>query len=175
MQDPKQNKPQKHERAKQERSAGGIIYYINEEGKPIFLLLQNTLKKTYWEFPKGKIEKGEKLEQTAVREAKEETSIENLQLIPGFKYALDWYFRFEGQLIRKEAVFFLLKINKEEKTKVKINKEHQQFAWMDFETAMKEINIKSNKTMLREANDNILKYESHKKNLANYFEHSPKT
>jgi 8-oxo-dGTP pyrophosphatase MutT (NUDIX family) len=154
------NPQQKHEKVKQERSAGGIIYYINENNKPIFLLLQNTLKKTYWEFPKGKIEKGEKLEETAVREAKEETCLENLQLISGFKHSLSWYFRFNGQLIRKEAVFFLLKINKENKNQVKINKEHQQFAWMDFETAMKEINIKSNKTMLKEANESILKYES---------------
>ena len=148
---------------KKEKSAGAVIYYWDEKQKqPIFLFLQNTLKTTYWEFPKGKIEKDEKIESTVKREIKEETNLDKLQIIPDFKHELQWYFRLNGETIRKKAVYFLAKIKSEDKDNVKISKEHQKFSWMNFEHANKEIKIKSNKEMLKTAYNFILNYERQK-------------
>ena len=147
--------------AKQEKSAGGIVYYM-ENNEPIFLFLQNTLKKTYWEVPKGKIEINEPIKETVKREVNEETSLKNLKIIPGFEHNLQWYFKFEGQLIRKEAVYLLVKIPRDDKDKVVISDEHQKFSWMNFEQAMKNLNIKSNKEMIKSAHTFIKEFEKQK-------------
>lgn len=146
---------------KKEKSAGAIIYFF--ENEPKFLLLKNTLKTTYWEFPKGKIEENENIDETAIREVEEETELDNLEIIPGFKESINWFFRFQGELISKEAVYLLVKIPKEDKNKVKINKEHQDFSWLSFKEAQNKIKIKSNKELLKKAYEFILEYEKQKK------------
>jgi len=148
---------------KKEYSAGGVVYSLDENGNPSFLLLKNTLKKTYWEFPKGKIEKKESLEKTVKREVEEETGLKKFEIIPGFSHTLKWYFRFKGQTIKKQAVYMLIKVPKEEKSNVKINHEHQEFRWMSFKEAKKEINIKDIKKMLKKAYGFIKKYGKQKK------------
>jgi 8-oxo-dGTP pyrophosphatase MutT (NUDIX family) len=54
-------------------AAGGIVQNNKKE-----ILFINRLKK--WDLPKGKLEKGEKLEECAVREVEEETGATNIQL-----------------------------------------------------------------------------------------------
>lgn len=146
---------------KNEKSAGAVVYYM--EDKPYFLLLKNTLKTTYWEFPKGHIETEESIETTAKRETEEETELKNLQVIPGFKQTIRWFFKFQNQLINKEAVYILIKIPKEDKNKVKINIEHQEFAWLSYDKAKETIKIKSNKNLLDKAYDFILDFEKQKR------------
>jgi 8-oxo-dGTP pyrophosphatase MutT (NUDIX family) len=142
-----------------QKSAGAIIYYLNEKHLPVYLFLQNTLKKTYWEFPKGKIEGNEEIEKTVKREVLEETNLSNIKIISGFKHVLRWFYRFEGKTISKEAVYLIAKISEEDKDNVKISEEHQKFEFMDFNVAMQKLNIKANKEMLQEANKFILKLE----------------
>jgi len=147
------------EKTERQKSAGGIIYYLNERHLPVYLFLQNTLKKTYWEFPKGKIESNEEIEKTVKREVFEETGLKEIFLLKGFKYVLRWYYRFEGKTISKEAVYLIARIRENQKQEVRISEEHQKFEFMDFETAMQKLNIKANKEMLQEANKFILKIE----------------
>jgi len=64
-----------------ERSAGTIIF--REEGGKTYYLLLNYPRGTrrpepYWDFPKGHIEKGEKLVDTAIRETEEETGLADI-------------------------------------------------------------------------------------------------
>ncbi|MBT4850213.1 transcription antitermination factor NusB [Candidatus Parcubacteria bacterium] len=58
-----------------EVSAGGMIYRQEDDGFHFVLVLDAYDK---WTFPKGGVEEGEKLEETAVRELQEETGLENL-------------------------------------------------------------------------------------------------
>ncbi len=134
---------------RREKSAGAVVYCKND--KIEFLLLKNTLKKTYWEFPKGKIEKKEGIDETVEREVREETNLEIFQIIQGFKHILKWFFKFNSELIKKEAVYLLIEVDKKEKNKVKINHEHQDFEWMDYDTALKKTNIKGNKELIKKA------------------------
>jgi len=53
-----------------EELSGCLI--INDEGK---ILLVKEAKDWYWKIPAGKVDVGESLEETAVREAKEETGL----------------------------------------------------------------------------------------------------
>ncbi|MEK6820266.1 MAG: NUDIX domain-containing protein [Nanoarchaeota archaeon] len=146
--------------ARQEKSAGAVVYYF--DGKLYFLLLRNTLKTTYWEFPKGEIE-NEEIEETALREVKEETGLSDIKIIPGFKQNLQWFFTFKGELVRKEAVYLLIEIPKEDKDKVKINYEHEAFSWFDYEKALKNLKGRDNKEMLKKAYEFILNYEKQKR------------
>lgn len=148
--------------ARLEKSAGSIIYYLNKESKPVFLFLQNTLKTTYLEVPKGKIEGDESVEETAKREVAEETGLNHLKIIPGFKYDLQWFFRLKGEIIKKQAVYLLAKISENEKDNVRISKEHQEFFWLDFTQAMEKIKISANREMIKYANDFILRFEKQK-------------
>ncbi len=146
---------------KLEYSAGAIVYCMDD--KPSFLFVQNTLKTTYWEFPKGKIEAKENIEETVKREVTEETNLKNLEIIPEFKHVLTWFFKFKGDLIKKEAVYLIVKIPKEDKNNVKISSEHEAFKWMTYEEGLNNFRGKHNKGMLRKAYEFILEKEKQKK------------
>jgi len=141
-----------------EFSAGLIVYY--KDDKEIkFLLLKYP---TYWGFVKGLIEKDEEAKETALRELEEEAGIK-AEILPGFKEKQEWFFRFRGQLIKKQAVFFLAKTTKREAGKVKISWEHEDFAWLSYDRALEKMKIKANKEMLRKAYEFIKKYEKQKR------------
>lgn len=146
---------------KYEFSAGLIVYYKDNEIK--FLLLRYPTKSKYWGFPRGLIEKDEASEKTALRELKEETGISKAEIISGFKEKQEWFFKFKGELIKKQAIFFLAKTTKQEAEKVKISFEHEDFVWLTYEDALKKMKIKNNKELLKKAYEFILKHEKQKK------------
>ena len=69
-----------------------------------FLLIKDPYRK--WGLPKGHVDAGESLEQTADREVTEETGLEHL-VLHGELGAIDWRFRLRGKLIHKSCHFFL--------------------------------------------------------------------
>ena len=56
-----------------EETSAGIVIFRRENSKILFLLLH--YPSGHWDFVKGKMEKGESVQQTAIRETKEETGI----------------------------------------------------------------------------------------------------
>ena len=91
-------------RAREERSAGGIVYRILDT-QPMFLLIRDRYRN--WGFPKGHLERNEPAEQAALREVREETGLTDLTLRSEIE-TIDWYFRFRGRLIHKYCHFFLI-------------------------------------------------------------------
>ena len=56
------------------QAAGGLVR--NKKGKMLFIFRKNK-----WDLPKGKVDKGETLENGAMREVEEETGVKKLKLI----------------------------------------------------------------------------------------------
>jgi 8-oxo-dGTP pyrophosphatase MutT (NUDIX family) len=96
--------PMTRARAQRETSAGGVVYRLHE-GHALFLLIRDSYQN--WGFPKGHLESGERSEDAALREVREETGIDDLAL-RGQIETIDWYFRFRGQLIHKVCHFYLM-------------------------------------------------------------------
>jgi len=140
-----------------EKSAGAVIFR-KEGGKIYYLLLHYPSNakapREYWDFPKGHIEKGENLEETAKREVEEETGLKDLKLIEGFKEWIKYFFKFKEKNIFKIVTFFLA----ETKTKeVKVSFEHIGFKWLPYEEAIEKLTFKNAKEILKKANEFISK------------------
>ena len=132
-----------------EKSAGAVIFR-KEKDTIEYLLLHYQAK--HWDFSKGNIEKGEKLEDTVRREVKEETGIENIKFALGFKEAIKYFYKLKGRNIFKIVTFFLA----ETKTKeVKISWEHTGFEWLPYEEALEQLTFKNAKEILKKANEFI--------------------
>jgi len=134
-----------------EQSAGAVIFRIKNK-QPCYLLLHYPtgvrIKREYWDFPKGHLEKGETEQQAAAREIQEETGLDKIAFIPEFKERIQYYFRVKGKTIFKTVVFFLAFTKKK---KVKISFEHEGFVWLPFERAMKKLKFANARRILERA------------------------
>src|SRR3989344_7541173 len=127
-----------------ETSAGLVIFRKNNETKYLLLYALN-----YWNFPKGLVEKDESPEQTAIKAVKEETGIKDIKLIPNFKEKITYFYKREGKIIYKEAIFYLAKTNTKE---VKLSSEHDNYNWFTYEDTLKHLKFKNQKNILEKAN-----------------------
>ena len=135
-----------------ERSAGAVIFK-KEGGKFFYLLLH--YQSGHWDFPKGNIEKGAKLQDTVKREVREETRIDDVKFILDFKETIKYFYRLKGKIIFKTVVFYLV----ETKTKdVKISREHIGYKWLPYDQALKQVTFKNAKEILKKANQFLKEY-----------------
>tara|TARA_B100001093_G_scaffold212363_1_gene203810 strand:- start:2035 stop:2496 length:462 start_codon:yes stop_codon:yes gene_type:complete len=139
-----------------EQSAGIIVYRINSEKIPEFLLLNGDA--IGWGFPKGHIDKGENLIQTAKRETYEETSLKISKLKPGFKQEVKYFLKKNHSTGKvydtpklKSVVYFLAEVPYE--SNVRISHEHIGFVWLPYSKAKKKQLF--NKKLLKYAKDYI--------------------
>jgi len=138
--------------------SAGFIVFRRENDRLYYLLLHYT--SGHWDFPKGAIEKGETLEETAKRELREETGIKNVKIIPGFKEWIKYYFKWKGETVMKIVTFLL----GETKTKkIEISFEHQGYKWLTFRDALEQLTFKNAKEVLEKANSFLLSnFQNHK-------------
>ena len=135
-----------------EETSAGIVLFRKEDSKNLFLLLH--YPSGHWDFVKGKMEQGESIHETAVRETKEETGITDLRFLENFEEWIKYDFQYMGELVHKKVVFFLA----ETKTKnVKISHEHLDYAWMDYNTAMEKTTFDNGKKVLERAQSLLAK------------------
>jgi len=143
-----------------EKSAGAVIFRKAVGGRIEYLLLQRPEKT--WCFPKGMIEKGEKLEEAARRETQEETGLKTLIFINGFKETVKYFFKVKydyqlerglklGEGVLKFVTHFLAEADKNEE--VRISFEHLDFAWLEFDEALKILRINNDKQILKKADE----------------------
>ncbi len=137
--------------------SAGTIVFRKEAGKIMYLLLHYENKETkrkHWDFPKGHIEKGETLKQTALRELEEETGIKDAELVEGFKEAVSYFFKRQDKLISKKVVFFLAETKQPD---VIISFEHIGYKWLPYEEALGQTTFKNAKQVLEKADKFIKK------------------
>ncbi|MBQ5399247.1 MAG: NUDIX domain-containing protein [Ruminococcus sp.] len=112
-----------------EKSCGAVIFYNGKSNTRILLVKNNNGR--YWSFPKGHIELGETEQETAIREIKEETSLD-VEIKEGFREVSD-YCPF-GK-IRKHVVFFLAQAFTDN---VNVQEEEiAEYIWVDLQQARK--------------------------------------
>ncbi|MCK9379080.1 MAG: NUDIX domain-containing protein [Candidatus Moranbacteria bacterium] len=148
-----------------EKSSGVVVF--RRDGEKIkYLLLQ--YRNNHWSFPKGHIEDGESLLETAKRETKEETGIDDLEIFPGFSRCIYFYYKATGQekeerikagrkiRILKKVNFFL---GKTKKTDVVLSEEQVDFAWFEFDEALERTTYPKDRSILVVANQYLKKAE----------------
>jgi 8-oxo-dGTP pyrophosphatase MutT (NUDIX family) len=138
-------------RATQETSAGGVVFRADREGEPMFLLIRDSYRN--WGFPKGHLEEGELPDAAALREVREETGLEGLEL-RGEIETIDWYFRFRGRLIHKVCHFYLM----ETASTVTCPQRAEGITacrWMPISEALQTISYANAKAVLQRAGDMV--------------------
>ena len=135
-----------------EKSAGAVIF-SRADKKIEYLLLH--YQAGHWDFSKGNIEKGEKPEETVKREIKEETGIGGIELIPGFKETIKYFYKLKGQNIFKIVIFYLAQARTKE---IKISWEHTGFKWLPYEEAIVQLTFKNAKEILKKANKFLIEH-----------------
>ncbi len=132
------------------KAAGGIVWRENpDSGEPEFLLLLHK-HGHYWSFPKGRKNKGESDIETAKREIREETGIEDFTLLErGGKFISNTmrYFVKRGKsFIPKEVRYYLVKFSR--RVEVNLSKEHIAYKWLKFDEAIANLSHANSKQLL---------------------------
>ena len=135
-----------------------VVYYLDENKIPIYLILKRKLHWKGWEFPKGKIEKGESKSQTAMREGWEESGLKIIKLknfnING-KYLYSKMLKDRPQYKGQTYSLFAGEVIK---SKVKLEFiEHSKHLWLPFDKAVKKLTWPDQKKCLKIVNQSLVK------------------
>ena len=135
-----------------EETSAGIVLFRKDNSEILFLLLH--YPSGHWDFVKGKMEEGETTQQTAIREAQEETGITDIVFVDDFEEWIEYNFQVQGELVHKRVVFFLA----ETKTKeVLISHEHLNYTWADYQTAMEKTTFSNARSILSKSKSILTK------------------
>lgn len=125
---------------KQEKSCGAIILKEQDKELQVLLVKHNA---GHWAFAKGHVEGNETEEQTALREIKEETSL-NVKLDTNFRTTVT-YSPMED--VEKEVVYFLA--YKTEGNETPQLEEISQIQWLNLEEAKNTVTYEKDKEILQ--------------------------
>ncbi|MCS3532960.1 NUDIX hydrolase [Chryseobacterium sp. JUb7] len=103
-------------------AAGGVVN--NPEGDVLFI---KRLGK--WDLPKGKMEKGESREESAVREIEEETGLKDVELVRFINNTYHIYVERNGDKVLKCTHWFEMDFNGEDTSKPQIEEGITEVAW----------------------------------------------
>lgn len=128
---------------KYEKSCGVIP--INQEK---ILLLH--YPSGHWDFPKGHVDPDETEEETALRELKEETGIQSIRFIEGFRHVSQYHYRRQRAIYRKKVVYFM---GITDTTHIELSEEHQGYVWLDWDKALATLTFDNSQAILSKARD----------------------
>jgi len=140
-----------------EKSVGAVIFRRSEKGIE-FLLMDHG--QGYWNVPKGHMEEGETEMETLMREVAEETGLKELNIIPGFRQAIHYFYRAKdaektkrikegkGLNIFKTVVNYLAESGNEQ---IILSDEHIGFQWLSFKDAMAKISFNGERKIFTKA------------------------
>jgi bis(5'-nucleosidyl)-tetraphosphatase len=122
----------------------GIVPLLQKDGAWHVFLIQHRHGR-YWGFPKGHAEKNETPEQAAVRELKEETNLDVVQILEGEPMLEKYQFTLEGRRISKQVLYFIAEVSG---TVVLQQKEIQNGVWVPLFSAQEKITHQEGKNIL---------------------------
>jgi ADP-ribose pyrophosphatase YjhB (NUDIX family) len=105
------------------QAAGGLVRNESDEILLIF-------RRGKWDLPKGKLDKGESLEECAVREVKEETGLKEVELIAPLLITYHTYH--EGtRFILKESHWYTMKTANDQRLIPQTEEDIQEIKWVN--------------------------------------------
>lgn len=131
---------------KKQVSSGGVIFRKGEGGIEVALI---KVKGERWALPKGLVDKGEDLADTAIREVREETGLEG-RLIDKLGDIEYWYFSKEDQTKYHKSVHFYL-IEYKGGSIEDHDWEVEEVRWFPIDKAIKVLSYKSEKEIMEKA------------------------
>lgn len=130
------------------RKAVFVVVYSGEE----YLLLKRKLHWKGWEFPKGGVDSGERLLETAKREVKEESGLKSIKIkrhnVSG-KYKYGKELKDRPGFIGQTYSLYSAEVKKDKVKLDKEHKEHSDYAWVNFEEAIKMLKWPNQRRCLR--------------------------
>lgn len=126
-----------------EKSCGAVVY-AKKENNISYLLLH--YEAGHWDFVKGNVEQGESEKETVVRELQEETGITEAHFIDGFKEKIEYFYRRQGDTVRKEVVFFVIESSTQSVT---LSFEHTGYMWLDYQHALEKLTFRNARDVLQ--------------------------
>ncbi len=138
-------------KTKFEISAGGVVYKKeNDEHSVLLIAVKNA---TVWTLPKGLVEKGEKPEEAALREIREETGIKGE--IESFLDKIElWFFQNEeGEKVRHHKIvyYYLVKYISGDPTQHDF--EVDDVKWFQIDEAIKICSYDKDRAILKKAKE----------------------
>jgi 8-oxo-dGTP pyrophosphatase MutT (NUDIX family) len=130
-----------------ERSAGFVLY-ATEEGEKRWYLLLRHCNGGHWGFPKGHIERGEREIEAALREVQEETGIDSIEQIPGFREVSTYRIVRNGRPVTKRVVYFLGHVAIGD---VALSSEHLDGKWLSYADAQETLTFAESRRILSAA------------------------
>ena len=129
----------------QEHSAGIVIYRQMKHHREYLLL---HYPGGHFEFAKGHMEGKESEREAALRELIEETGIDKIVWVEGYRHKIEYQFRHKGELIDKDVIFFLART---EQVKIQLSHEHQDAMWLRYNEALRKLTFDNAKNLLKKA------------------------
>jgi 8-oxo-dGTP pyrophosphatase MutT (NUDIX family) len=115
------------------QAGGGLV--LNEKREALLIF-----RRGKWDLPKGKLDKGENLEQCAVREVEEETGLKNIQLVSPLMVTYHTYH--EGtKFVLKESHWYNMKVKGEQQLTPQTEEGIHEIRWVtqnDISTYLKD-------------------------------------
>lgn len=104
-------------------AAGGLVQ--NPAGEILFIFRHGK-----WDLPKGKPEKGESTEETAIREVEEETGVSGLKIISSLPSTWHIYELDHQKFALKRSYWFQMKANRWEKLHIQTEEDITDAEWI---------------------------------------------
>ena len=105
------------------QTGGGLVKNMLEE---ILLIL----RRGKWDLPKGKIDDGESLEECAIREVREETGIQKVEIVSKINITYHTYVEF-GKNILKESHWYLMNVANDENLAPQVEEDITEIRWVE--------------------------------------------
>lgn len=130
--------------------SSGIVPYRHTKDYREYLVLKS--RTGDWEFPKGGIEGSEELQQAALRELCEETSITQASINDNIKYEYSYIFRGDNSLIYKKVHLFVAEVYNAD---VNLSPEHLDYQWRELDECVRTLSHESTQNILMKADRHL--------------------
>ena len=107
------------------KAGGGLV--LNEKGELLLIF-----RRGKWDLPKGKLEKGEVIDECALREVQEETGLKNVNLMKPSGSTFHTYY-LQPRWIIKESIWFQMSATSKEELKPQLEEDITEIKWVSLD------------------------------------------